>query len=55
LEINNAKNEHKKSTDAELMGSSDYLPNKIWIKLFMEAQDHKMDEIVFQQDNVSSI
>jgi len=55
LEINNAKNEHNKSTDAELMGSSDYLPNTIWIKLLMEAQDHKTDEIVFQQDNEISI
>jgi len=55
LEINNAKNEHNKSTDAELMGSSDYLPNTIWIKLFMDAQDHKMDEIVFQQYTESSI
>jgi len=45
----------KSSTEAELIGASDYLPNTIWFKLFMEAQGHKMDEILFEQDNESAI
>ena len=45
----------KSSTEAELIGASDYLPNTIWLKLFMEAQGHKMDEIVFEQDNESAV
>ena len=45
----------KSSTEAELIGASDYLPNTIWLKLFMEAQGHKMDEVVFEQDNESAI
>jgi len=45
----------KSSTEAELIGASDYLPNTIWLKLFMEAQGHKMSEIVFEQDNKSAI
>jgi len=36
----------KSSTEEELIGASDYLPNTIWLKLFMKAQGHKMDEIV---------
>jgi len=45
----------KSSTEAELIGASNYLPNTIWLKLFMEAQGHKMDEIVFDQDFESAI
>jgi hypothetical protein len=45
----------KSSTETELIGASDYLPNTIWLKLFMEAQSHKMDEIVFEQDSESAI
>ena len=45
----------KSSTEAELVGASDYLPNTIWLKLFMEAQGYKMSETVFEQDNESAI
>ncbi|GAX19772.1 hypothetical protein FisN_3Hu001, partial [Fistulifera solaris] len=45
----------RSSTEAELVGASDYLPHTIWVKLFMEAQGHKMTEIVFEQDNESAI
>jgi len=45
----------KSSTEAELVGASDYLPNTIWLKLFMEAQGHKMSEMMFEQDNESAI
>jgi hypothetical protein len=32
----------KSSTEAELVGASNYLPHTVWIKLFMEAQGHKI-------------
>ena len=31
----------KSSTEAELVGASDYLPNAIWAKKFLEAQGYK--------------
>jgi Reverse transcriptase (RNA-dependent DNA polymerase) len=45
----------KSSTEAELVGASDYLPNTLWVKLFLEAQGHKIDENFFEQDNESAI
>ena len=33
----------KSSTEAELVGASDYLPNLLWAKMFMEAQVYVMD------------
>jgi hypothetical protein len=43
----------KSSTEAELVGATDYLPNSIWSKMFLEAQGHKIVENVFEQDNVN--
>ena len=45
----------KSSTEAEFVGASDYLPNTVWAKLFLEAQGHKVQENVFEQDNQSAI
>ena len=45
----------KSSTEAELVGASDYLPNTIWVKMFLEAQGHKINENYFEQDNESAI
>jgi hypothetical protein len=45
----------KSSTEAELVGASDYLPNTIWMKNFLEAQGHKITEKVLGQDNESAI
>ncbi|GAX20129.1 hypothetical protein FisN_17Lu131 [Fistulifera solaris] len=45
----------RSSTEAELVGASDYLPHTVWVKLFMEAQGHKMTEVIFEQDNESAI
>mmetsp|Transcript_15204 Transcript_15204/g.21991 ORF Transcript_15204/g.21991 Transcript_15204/m.21991 type:complete len:127 (+) Transcript_15204:411-791(+) len=33
----------KSSTEAELVGTSDYLPNAIWVKYFMEAQGYPIE------------
>jgi hypothetical protein len=45
----------KSSTEAEFVGASDYLPNTIWIKNFLEAQGYKIEENIFEQDNESAI
>jgi hypothetical protein len=45
----------KSSTEAELVGASDYLTNTIWTKMFMEAQGHDITTNIFEQDNVSAI
>ena len=45
----------KSSTEAELVGASDYLPHAIWAKKFMEAQGYAMKESRFYQDNQSTI
>jgi hypothetical protein len=45
----------KSSTEAELVGASDYLPNTIWAKNFLEAQGYDIIENVFHQDNQSAI
>jgi hypothetical protein len=45
----------KSSTEAELVGASDYLPYPIWEKKFLEAQGYTLKENVFYQDNQSTI
>jgi hypothetical protein len=45
----------KSSTEAETVGASDYLPNTIWVKMFMEAQGYAIDESILEQDNQSAI
>jgi hypothetical protein len=45
----------KSSTEAEFVGASDYLPNTIWVKMFMEAQGYKINENILEQDNESAI
>ena len=45
----------KSSTEAELVGASDYLPNTMWVKMFLEAQGYKIEENYFEQDNESAI
>ena len=45
----------KSSTEAELVGASDYLPNAIWAKHFVAAQGYEITDSVFYQDNQSAI
>jgi hypothetical protein len=45
----------KSSTEAETVGASDYLPNTLWIQMFLEAQGYKIQESFFEQDNESAI
>ena len=45
----------KSSTEAELVGASDYLTHTLWVRLFMEAQGYAITENYFEQDNESAI
>jgi hypothetical protein len=45
----------KSSTEAELVGTTEYIPNTIWSKHFLEAQGHKITTNILEQDNVSAI
>ena len=47
----------KSSTEAEVVGASDYLPNMLWAKNFLGEQGFKINNnsIVFNQDNESAI
>ena len=45
----------KSSTESETVGASDYLPNTIWVRMFMEAQGYPIKQNVFLQDNESAI
>jgi hypothetical protein len=45
----------KSSTEAELVGASDYLPHAIWARKFMEKQGYPITHNIFYQDNESAI
>ena len=45
----------KSSTEAEVIGMSDYVTHAIWRRNFMEAQGYKIKKSVVYQDNMSAI
>ena len=45
----------KSSTEAELIGTSDYLPHTLYVKMFMEAQGYPIEATIFYQNNESAI
>jgi hypothetical protein len=45
----------KSSTEANVVCSSDYLPNTIWGRMFLAKQGYKLTENIFYQDNQSAI
>jgi hypothetical protein len=45
----------KSSTEAEVVGASDYLPWVIWVVKFMHHQGFDMKSNIFYQDNLSAI
>ena len=45
----------KSSTEAELVGVSDYLPHCIWFGHFLHHQGYNIDENIIFQDNTSAI
>lgn len=45
----------KSSTEAEVVGASDYLPNTPWIQMvFLAAQGYELESNYFEQDNEES-
>ena len=45
----------KSSTEAEVVGASDYLPNILWVTNFLKEQGYDMVENILEQDNESAI
>ena len=45
----------KSSTEGEIVGVSDYLPNVIWTRMFLKEQGYVLDENIVYQDNMSSM
>ena len=45
----------KSSTEGEIVGVSDYLPNMIWVRMYLEAQGYALDENILFQDNQSAM
>ena len=45
----------KSSTEGEIVGVSDYLPNVIWARMFLKEQGFIVDENILYQDNQSAI
>ena len=45
----------KSSTEAEVVGASDYLPNTIWMQRFLREQGYNVSESFYEQDNESAI
>ena len=45
----------KSSTEAELVGASEYLPSTIWVQYFLQAQGFPHHTSYFEQDNQSAI
>ena len=45
----------KSSTEAEVVGASDFLPWTIWIKRFLENQGYDTTSNIFYQDNTSAM
>ena len=45
----------KSSTEAEVVGASDFLPSTIWARMFMTSQGFVFSENTFHQDNMSAI
>jgi hypothetical protein len=45
----------KSSTEAEVVGTDDVMPQMLWTLYFLEAQGYKIDDNLLYQDNKSSI
>ena len=45
----------KSSTEAEIVGTDDVMPQILWTLYFLEAQGYKIDDTILYQDNKSSI
>jgi hypothetical protein len=45
----------KSSTEAELVGVNDVMPQVLWTRYFLEAQGFKVSDSIIYQDNQSAI
>jgi hypothetical protein len=45
----------KSSTEAELVGASDFFPTIIWARMFLAAQGYQLVDNILHQDNQSAI
>ena len=45
----------KSATEGEIVRVSDFMPNMVWARMFLEAQGFNMEENVLYQDNQSVI
>ena len=45
----------KSSTEAELIGASDYVPWTVWVKWFLKDQGYALKRSIFYQDNQSAM
>jgi len=45
----------KSSTEAELVGVDDVMPQVIWTRYFLEAQGYKVNDNIVYQDNMSAM
>ena len=45
----------KSSTEGEIVGLSDFLPNVIWARMFLEEQGYILKENIVYQDNMSAM
>ena len=45
----------KSSTEAEVVGASDYIPYTVWLTRFLESQGYEASTNIFFQDNQSAI
>jgi hypothetical protein len=45
----------KSSSEAEIVGTDDVMPQILWTLCFLEAQGHKIDDNVLCQDNKNSM
>ena len=45
----------KSTTESEVVGASDYMPDTIWLLRFLEGQGYKAERCALMQDNESAI
>ena len=45
----------KSSTEGKIVGVSDFLPNMIWSRMFLEQQGYRLTDNVLYQDNQSAM
>ena len=45
----------KSSTEGELVGANDVLPQVLWTRYFLEAQGYRVEDSILYQDNQSAI